>query len=96
MSESDEVAASVTYEYQGRAWSFAADVVEIQRRWNAANQACERLGRATDPESLAAYQAVWDERMAATHAKLNHPWIAALGVEKHQADPVLRACAAQY
>lgn len=71
------------------------DVVEIQRRFNVANEACARLAHANDPESLAAYHAAWDERMAAVHAKLDHPWIAALGVEKHLADPALRACASQ-
>lgn len=94
MSESLSGADEVSFGYKGETWVFPARVVEIQRRWNAANAACARLAQADDPDSVAAYRVAWEERMAATHAKLDDPWIAALGVAKHKADLALRACAA--
>lgn len=94
MSESTPGADELAFDYKGETWVFPARLVEIQRRWNAANAACARLAQADDPDSVAAYRVACDERMAATHAKLDDPWIAALGVAKHKADPALRACAA--
>ena len=94
MSESVSKADEVAFDYEGETWVFPTRVVEIQRRWDAANAVCARLAQASDPDSVAAYRVACDERMAATHAKLDDPWIAALGVAKHKTDPALRAYAA--
>jgi hypothetical protein len=94
MSESIGGSSEVTFEFKGETWVFPARVVEIQRRWDAAHEACTRLAEASDPDSVAAYRAACERRMAATHEKLDDPWVAALGLAKHKADTALRACAA--
>jgi len=87
-------AGVVAFEHHGVVFEIPRHLLDIQRRWYAAHAECERLERKTDAASVAAYRASWEERMAATLAKLDDPWLTTSGTLSLEKDLALRACAA--
>lgn len=82
----------VSFEHGGVSWLIPADLIALQRDWNAAAGVVDTLVEGDDVEALAQARA---KRLALTDELYRHPWLAEqlrLG-RRHQADQALKACA---
>lgn len=82
---------TLSHIHDGQTWQIPADLIEIQRDFDAANADCHRLADSAD---TSAYQAARRRRMDAVLALHRHPW---LNVEhkavRAAADRALKDCA---
>ena len=82
---SDSQARTVRHEHGGVAWDIPVDLLETQRRFDAANADCARLAEGEDHD---AYHAAQQRRMAEVLALHEHPWLREQQAHRrrHQAD----------
>lgn len=92
VSEQDG-AATVIFEYEGRAWEIPAELVEARKVFTAALAEITALSQATDPESLATYKQAWDRHLGAVDVLGDATWAMSFGSDRHKAEAALRACA---
>lgn len=84
--------AVVSFEHGGVTWFIPADLLALQRAWDAAAGAVDTLVEGDDIEALAVARA---GRLDLTDQLYRHPWMGEqfkLG-RRHQADQALKACA---
>jgi hypothetical protein len=83
---SDSGPRTVRHEHGGVEWDIPIDLLEVQRRFDAANADCAQLA---DSE---AYRAVQQRRMAEVVALHEHPWLRQQMAQgrRHQADTAVK------
>ncbi len=86
---SDPAADTVRHEHGGTTWDIPLDLLEIQRRFDAANADCARLAESGDSD---AYHAAQGRRMVEVLALHEHPWLREHMAHRrrHQADTALK------
>jgi hypothetical protein len=80
---------TVRHEHGGVEWDVPVDLLEIQRRFDAANADCTRLAESHERD---AYHAAQQRRMAEVAALHEHPWLRQQMAQgrRHQADTALK------
>lgn len=86
---SDPTARTVRHEHDGITWDIPVDLLEIQRRLDAANADCARLAEGEDRE---AYRAAQQRRMTEVLTLHEHPWLREQQAhgQRHQADTAVK------
>lgn len=85
----DPAAGTVRHEHGGTTWDIPLDLLEIQRRFDAANADCVRLAESSDSDG---YHAAQRRRMAEVLALHEHPWLREHMAQRrrYQADMALK------
>lgn len=80
----------MAYTHGGTTWHLPADLIALQRAWDAADAACARLADSGDKD---AYQAARRHRLDLTDELYGHPWLLAqmAGGNRYRADLALKA-----
>ena len=86
---SDPAARTVHHEHGGVAWDIPVDLLETQRRFDAANADCTRLAESEDHE---AYRTAQQRRITEVLALQDHPWLREQQAQgrRHQADTAVK------
>ena len=83
---------TVQFEHGGSVWQIPEDLIDTQRKWDAANADCIRLADGPDRD---AYQDARVRRLDLTDELHESPWLedAARHGQRVRADAALKACA---
>jgi len=88
---------TVRFEHGGTTWEIPLDLIEAQRRFDAADAQCQSLAATSNPDAdtQAAYRKASGERGDAVLALHRHPWLIEhqRAGRRHQADTAMKACA---
>lgn len=86
---SDPAARTVHHEHDRVEWDIPVDLLEIQRRFDAANAECARLAETDEHD---AYHAARQRRLTEVVALHEHPWLREQQAHgrRHQADTAVK------
>ncbi len=85
----DSGTRTVRHQHGGVEWDIPVDLLEIQRRFDAANADCARLAETDEHD---AYHVAQQRRLTEALALHDHPWLREQQVHgcRHQADTAVK------